>query len=181
MRAIAWIVVHTCGAYDKRAQRVVHQPVETVREYHKLAKALGGCGWSDIGYHRYIEQNGVIRMGRSDATVGAHASGFNEFSLGICCSGHGDHEPFNPAQMTALVAQVVAWCRLYRIMPDHVVGHRETSQHGGPPVTKSCPGNLVDMLAIRLRVRDELAGGGSGGGVPPKAPPSKRPSPSRVA
>jgi len=159
MRALTWVVVHTCGAFDAKNHRVVHQSVETVRAYHKLAKALGGNGWSDIGYHRYVEQNGVIRMGRGDATVGAHASGFNAFSLGICCSGHGDHEPFNPAQMTALVAQVVAWCKLYAIAPDHVIGHRETSQFGGPPVTKSCPGNLVDMLAIRLQVRDELAGG----------------------
>jgi hypothetical protein len=166
-------VVHTCGAYDRKAQRVVHQPVETVREYHKLAKALGGCGWHDIGYHRYIEQNGVIRMGRADATVGAHASGFNDFSLGICCSGHGDYEAFNVAQTTALVAQVVAWCRLHHILPDHVVGHRETSQHGGPPVTKTCPGTLVDMGALRHRVRDELGGVSPG----PRTPPN----PSRVA
>jgi hypothetical protein len=159
MRPITWIVVHTCGAYDAVHKRVVHQPVSTVRTYHKLAKIYGGKGWADIGYHRYIEQNGVIRMGRADATVGAHATGFNAFSLGICCSGHGDFAPFEPAQMASLVAQCVAWCRLYKIAPDHVVGHRETSQHGGPPVDKTCPGNLVDVAVIRNRVRIGYAGG----------------------
>lgn len=159
MRPITWIVVHTCGAYDAVHQLVVHQSVGTVRTYHKLAKIYGGNGWSDIGYHRYIEQSGVIRMGRADATVGAHAAGFNAYSLGICCSGHGDFAPFEPAQMTALVAQCIAWCRLYHIPPDHVVGHRETSQHGGPRVDKTCPGNLVDMAVIRNRVRIGFGGG----------------------
>jgi N-acetylmuramoyl-L-alanine amidase len=158
MRPLVWIVVHTCGAYDAKNRRVVHQSVETVRAYHMLGKALGGNGWLDIGYHRYIEQSGVIRTGRPEAKIGSHATGFNDYSLGICCSGHGDYEPFNREQTAALVTQCVTWCRLYGISPDHVIGHRETSQHGGPPVTKTCPGKLVDMGAIRHRVRDELGG-----------------------
>jgi N-acetyl-anhydromuramyl-L-alanine amidase AmpD len=158
MRPILWIVVHTCGAYDGKAKRVVHQSVQTVRAYHMLAAIHGGKGWHDIGYHRYVEVDGAARLGRADATVGAHASGFNDFSLGICCSGHGDHEPFNPEQTSSLVAQLVAWSRLYFVSPDHIIGHRETAQHGGPPVEKTCPGLLVDMGDIRHRVRDELGG-----------------------
>lgn len=158
MRPILWIVVHTCGAYDQKHKRVVHQSVETVRAYHKLAAMYGGRGWHDIGYHRYIEQDGAIRMGRADAMIGAHATDFNDFSVGICCSGDGDFEAFNPEQLGSLVAQCAAWCKLYSITPDHVIGHRETSQRGGPAVQKTCPGTLVDMAAIRHRVRDELGG-----------------------
>jgi hypothetical protein len=158
MRPILWIVVHTCGAYDTKNKRVVHQPVQTVRAYHKLAVASGGRGWLDIGYHRYVEQSGIIRMGRADAMIGAHATGFNDFSLGICCSGDGDYEAFNPEQTASLVAQCVAWCKLYGTSPDHIIGHRETSEHGGPPVEKTCPGNLVYMGDIRHRVRDGLGG-----------------------
>jgi N-acetylmuramoyl-L-alanine amidase len=165
MRPILWIVVHTCGAYDARNKRVVHQSAETVRAYHKLAVAHGGRGWLDIGYHRYVEQSGIIRMGRADATIGAHATGFNDFSLGICCSGHGDYEPFNPEQMASLVTQCVVWCKLYHVPPGHIIGHWETSEHGGPPVSKTCPGNLVDMGDIRHLVRDGL-----GGMAPPEEP-----------
>jgi N-acetylmuramoyl-L-alanine amidase len=158
MRPIYWLVVHTCGAYDATAKRAVHQSVEAVRAYHMRAVQDGGRGWNDIGYHRYIEQGGATRPGRADRTIGAHATGFNEHSLGICCSGDGDHEPFNREQLLSLVAQLTLWCRLYSVSPDHVIGHRETQDHGGPPVQKTCPGKLVDMGAIRHRVRDALGG-----------------------
>lgn len=173
MRRIDFIVVHTAGAYDAERKRVVHQPVEVVRHYHilpparydddgKLVPGTGGKGWHDLGYHRYVEQDGAVRMGRPDAVPGAHATRFNHHSLAVCCSGHGDYEPFNDAQVESLVAQCAVWCRLYAIDPLRIIGHRETALRGGPPVTKSCPGALVDMLAIRARVSAELAAAGRG-------------------
>lgn len=168
MRSIQWLVVHTCGAYDALHHKVIHQTVETVRAYHMRPASQGGRGWHDIGYHRYIEESGAVRMGRLDATIGAHATGFNEHSLGICCSGDGDYAPFNPAQMASLIEQCALWCRLYKISPDHVIGHHETANYGGPPVQKTCPGTLVDMGAIRHQVRDALGGlalPGSGVGI----------------
>lgn len=174
MRSIDWIVCHTAGAFDAKARRVVHQKVEVVRAFHKLPIArydakgklvpgTGGRGYDDIGYHRYIEVDGKVRLGRLDRVVGAHAHKFNTRSLGVCCSGHGDHEPWNRAQINSLVAQCVAWCRLYTLTPDRIVGHKETELHGGPHVPKSCPGTLVNMDVIRGLVRDELAGVNRGG------------------
>jgi hypothetical protein len=169
VRRIDFLVQHTAGAYDGKARRVVHQKFEVVRAFHmlpkarydaagKLAAGTGGNGWRDIGYHRYIEVDGKIRLGRLDAVVGAHAAEFNAHTLSVCCSGHGDFDPFNDAQMRSLVAQHAAWCRLYALSFDRVIGHRETAKHGGPPVEKSCPGKLIDMDDIRARVRDELFG-----------------------
>jgi hypothetical protein len=169
MRRIDFLCTHTAGSYDKERRRVVHQKVEIVRAYHVMPKArydeagklvpgTGGNGWKDIGYHRYIEVDGKIKLGRLDAVVGSHATKFNEHTLAVCCSGHGDYEPFNDKQLASLVAQHTAWCRLYTLGADRVIGHWETALHGGPPVGKSCPGKLVDMDMIRARVRDELAG-----------------------
>lgn len=151
MRHVDYIVVHTAGAYDWRNKRVVHQRMEVIRDYH-----IRHNGWDDIGYHAYIEEDGGILRGRHDEQVGSHVGGFNQRSLGICVSGHGDFAPFNAAQMSTLVLQCAAWCRAHHAPAAHVLGHRETDEHGGPPVTRTCPGILVDMDEIRARVLAQL-------------------------
>jgi hypothetical protein len=173
MRTIGWIIGHTAAAYDAKRHRVVHQTVETVRQFHmlpvarydaagKLVAGTGGRGFKDIGYHRYIEVDGKIRLGRLDSVDGAHVEHFNEHSLGVCCSGHGDYETWNRAQLDSFVAQCSAWCRIYGLAFDRVAGHHENERYGGPPVAKSCPGKLIDMDMIRARLRAELAGASRG-------------------
>ena len=44
-------------------------------------------GFSDIGYHWVIGLNGEIRQGRSEAIAGAHCTGHNTRSIGICYVG----------------------------------------------------------------------------------------------
>ena len=44
-------------------------------------------GWSDIGYHFYIEKDGEIHKGRSLTINGAHVRGFNTGTIGICTEG----------------------------------------------------------------------------------------------
>lgn len=169
MRTFEYIVVHTGAAYNFKRKRVEHHSFEIVKRDHmlpvarfdgagKLVPGTGGRGFRDIGYNRYIEVDGKIRLGRLDKVAGAHTEGFNDRSLGVCCSGSGDHEPFNPAQLRSLVAQCSAWCRLYNLTADRVIGHREAPRFGAKPTGKSCPGKLVDMDMIRALVRDELAG-----------------------
>ncbi len=148
-RTIAYIVVHTCGAYDPKRKRVVHQSMEEVRAYHTRAVRDGGKGWNDIGYHRYIESDGRNRAGRLDQVPGAHVEGFNAHSLGICVSGHGDYEAFNAQQLGTLIEQCAAWCRLYELDASRVIGHREADDFGAPKVWKTCPGMIVDLDLIR--------------------------------
>jgi N-acetylmuramoyl-L-alanine amidase len=165
-RAIAFVVVHTCGAYDPKEKRVVHQTMETVRKYHMAPVSQGGKGWMDIGYHRYIERDGKIRPGRMDVVPGAHVEGFNAHTLGVCCSGDADYEPFNAQQIGSLIEQCVSWCRQYDLDASRVIGHRETDDYGGPKVWKTCPGELTDMDLIRSLVARELGASKVGQGMP---------------
>jgi hypothetical protein len=165
-RSIAFVVVHTCGAYDFKRKRVVHQTLEEVRKYHMTPVADGGKGWNDIGYHRYIEFDGRSRAGRMDQVPGAHVEHFNAHTLGVSCSGHGSYEPFNAQQMGSLIEQCVIWCKRYDLGADRVIGHNETDDFGGPPVWKDCPGAKVDMHLIRGLVARELGAGKVGEGMP---------------
>lgn len=169
-RPIHFIVIHTCGAYDPKRKKVVHQGVDEVRAYHLRPAREGGKGWKDIGYHRYIEFDGTIRQGRPDVAPGAHCEGFNANTLAICVSGHGDYEPFNAQQMGSLIEQCVRWCKRHELDAGHVIGHRECDDHGAPKVWKTCPGNLVDLDLIRALVARELRDGepptGIGQGMP---------------
>lgn len=44
-------------------------------------------GFSDIGYHYVIGLDGEIRPGRSEAIAGAHCTGHNSRSVGVCYVG----------------------------------------------------------------------------------------------
>lgn len=54
---------------------------EQIRHSH-LAR-----GFSDIGYHYVIGLNGEIRPGRSESIAGAHCTGHNTRSIGVCYVG----------------------------------------------------------------------------------------------
>ena len=77
MRKIDKIIIH-CSA-TREGQDI---PVETIRKWH-----VEGRGWSDIGYHFYIDINGKIWKGRDIQKIGAHCSGNNRSSIGICYCG----------------------------------------------------------------------------------------------
>lgn len=75
--------------------------VEDVRELHTSPKDarvfwngeyVSGKGWSDIGYHQFIEFDGKISAGRADNLVGFHTLGWNTGSLGICHAGFAPNE-----------------------------------------------------------------------------------------
>lgn len=177
-RTFEFVVVHTAGAYDAKARRVVHQKIDLIRTYHMTPKSKGGAfdvPLKDIAYERYITADGRIHIGRLDHIGGAHCKGLNYRALGVCCSGHGDYEAFNPAQLASLVAQCATWCRLYTIPVEHVIGHRESPRFGAAPTGKTCPGKLVDMDRIRALVRDELVGVNQGiAAGADEAPPTRR-------
>ena len=77
MRKIDKIIVH-CSA-TREGQDI---PVETIKKWH-----VEGRGWSDIGYHFYIDINAKIWKGRDIQKIGAHCSGNNRSSIGICYCG----------------------------------------------------------------------------------------------
>lgn len=61
-------------------------------------------GWVGIGYHYYIRKDGSIYRGRPEWAVGAHATGHNDRSIGICCEGAYMTETMPAAQLNSLKA-----------------------------------------------------------------------------
>lgn len=76
MRDIDKIIVHCSATPEGR-----HTTVEEIRQWHLQR------GWNDIGYHYVIYLDGTIHKGRPESVVGAHCSGYNKNSIGVCYIG----------------------------------------------------------------------------------------------
>ena len=125
-RRIDLIVIH-CSA-TRATQRYT---VDDCRRDHRAR------GFADIGYHYYITRDGVVHAGRALYQVGAHATGYNEHSIGVCYEGGLDIrgrpcDTRTPEQKETLQKLLE---RLKEDYPDaRVVGHRDL-----PGVKKDCP------------------------------------------
>ena len=123
-RKINEIVVH-CTA-TKEGQAV---SVADVRKWHLQR------GFSDIGYHFLIYLDGSTHQGRAINKAGAHCTGHNQQSIGVCYVGGLDSkgkakDTRTPAQKTALITLLKRLKALYPLATIH--GHREFAN-------KDCP------------------------------------------
>ena len=75
-KTIDEIIVH-CSATPEGKDYTV----EDIKRSH-LAR-----GFSDIGYHYVIYRDGSIHQGREESKIGAHCTGHNSHSIGICYIG----------------------------------------------------------------------------------------------
>ena len=98
----------------------------TAEEIHAWHKARG---WDGIGYHYVIKIDGTIENGRPDYWLGAHASGHNKGSLGICMIGL---DEFTTEQWTSLSELISALTNKHHGI-NEIIGHNEISK-------KTCPG-----------------------------------------
>lgn len=71
--------------------------VESIDTIHK------NKGWTCIGYHFYVRLDGSTYRGRQEDTIGAHAYGHNNTSIGICAEGNFENYPMNNEQKRAIV------------------------------------------------------------------------------
>lgn len=85
MRDIDKIIVHCSATPEGR-----HTTVEEIRQWHLQR------GWKDIGYHYVIYLDGTIHRGRPESVVGAHCSGYNKNSIGVCYIGGVDKDGKTP-------------------------------------------------------------------------------------
>lgn len=88
-------------------------------------------GWTGIGYHFYVRKDGTVYVGRPIDVIGAHATGFNNNSIGICFEGNFDSEVMSQVQLQA-GRELVAYVRNKYPNAD-VKGH-------GDYMTTACPG-----------------------------------------
>ena len=125
-RRIDLIVIH-CSA-TRATQRYT---VDDCRRDHRAR------GFADIGYHYYITQDGVVHRGRQLYQVGAHATGYNRHSIGICYEGGLDIRG-QPADTRTTEQKETLRRLIQRLKEDcpnaKVVGHRDL-----PGVKKACP------------------------------------------
>ena len=125
MRAINKIIVHCTATPEGRAVTVTD-----IDGWHRAR------GFSGIGYHYLILLDGEIRTGRAMEKAGAHTTGQNANSIGICYVGGLARDGKTPkdtrtrAQREALIALIA---ELKQTFPSATVhGHREFAN-------KACP------------------------------------------
>ena len=117
---------------------------DAIRRFHTRQK-----GWNDIGYHFGVETvNDHVEtlLGRIPGMPGAHclARRMNAMSVGVCVIGNFDVVEV-PNEKWQAALRLVRWiCGLYRIEPEHVLGHREVASDG-----RTCPGRQFDMGHFR--------------------------------
>lgn len=127
MRDIRMIVVHCTGTPEG-----TNVTVESIDRQHK------SLGWKGIGYHWVVYIDGSVHKGRDEKEMGAHASGFNARSIGICYVGGLDKN--NKCKDTRTDAQKKALITLIKEIKErhkgieNVLGHNEL-----PGVKKCCP------------------------------------------
>lgn len=142
MRNINLIVIH-CSDSDYSQ----HDNISTLREWH-----VGENGWSDIGYHYFIQKNGRINICRPVHKPGAHAKEVNKSSIGICLSGK-DPKRFTAAQFDSLNSLLLNMIRLFDLDIMDVVGHCEITSSG-----KTCPNISMDIVRQKLLIYSNQKG-----------------------
>lgn len=125
-RNITEIIVH-CSATPEGKDYTVND----IRKWHKAQ------GWSDIGYHWVVYRNGSIHAGRDESIVGAHCSGHNTNSIGVCYIGGMDSNNKKPKD-TRTEAQKEG---LIKILKELKVKYPKAKIYGHRDFTnmKACP------------------------------------------
>lgn len=124
-RYINEIIVH-CSATAEGKDFTTAQ----IKQWH-LAR-----GFSDIGYHWVIYRDGSVHPGRDESKIGAHCTGHNSYSIGVCYIGGCATDGITPkdtrtdAQKTALV----------KLLKELKVKYPKATIHGHRKfANKACP------------------------------------------
>lgn len=134
MRDLNRIILHCAATPEGR-----EVSVDTIRKWHTDPHPQGN-GWSDIGYHYVIHLDGLTEIGRPVSIQGAHVSGENEDSIGVCYVGGVDKDLEPEDTMT--VEQEISFVELVKSLRLtfgylSVHGHNEYS-------SKACPSFSVE-------------------------------------
>lgn len=96
-------------------------------------------GWSGAGYHFLVRKDGTVYRLRPENKIGAHASGSNSDSIGICFEGSYMTETMPQAQINAGKELVAYLKQKYKI--SKVQAHREVC-------STNCPGKNFPFTEI---------------------------------
>lgn len=117
----------------------------TVADIDKWHKARG---FNCIGYHYVIYRDGSVHEGRDVDKIGAHTTGQNANSIGICYIGGVDangkaKDTRTPEQKKALVKLVKELLQKYSLTSNQVYGHYQFAN-------KACPSFKIEDFKKEL-------------------------------
>lgn len=141
-------------ARSKTVRAILHHsagPKASAEDIHRWHLANG---WSGAGYHFLVRKDGSVYRLRPEWAVGAHATGSNSDSIGICFEGNFMTETMPTAQKQA-GKELVAWVKK-KYGLTKVQAHRDVQATG-------CPGTNFPFSEIA---------NGSTGTVTPTPPTS---------
>ena len=124
MRTINEIIVHCSATFPDQ--------VVTVADITRWHRQLG---WKTIGYHFLVTLTGEVQTGRPIEEQGAHCTGHNAHSIGVCYAGGlaADGKPSDTRNEAQKQALLVLLKQLKEQFPNAVIhGHRDFAQ-------KACP------------------------------------------
>lgn len=124
MRKITKIIVHCADTPEGRDDKAAD-----IRRWHKAR------GFNDIGYHYIVDLDGTIEPGRDLEKAGAHTTGHNADSIGVCYIGGADtdmkpKDTRTEEQKTAL--RLLLKYLVQKYPGAKIYGHRDFAN-------KSCP------------------------------------------
>ncbi len=158
---------HTAGFAAVTLTEGLEQ-VKRIQDFHQ-----NGRGWSDIGYHYLMDQEGRLYQGRPwlnpsapfdqgpPLALGAHVGGNNTGNIGVSLmgcyhppEGSDCQDEMTVAAVDSLVASYAYLSERYGVNPDALRGHRDFS-------STACPGdNNYGMLdSFREDIADLLITG----------------------
>ena len=144
MRKIARIVVHWSASGDISVGRASKQT--GVDWWHAIAFPANQDPYTGlfISYHKLIELDGTMQLGRDERSAGWHTEGFNQESLAVVLVGGPGVEGYgSEAQLGPLNMILKDWMMRYNLKPTAIFFHSDLN-------STECPGPL-DRAAIRIR------------------------------
>lgn len=120
---------------------VLHHAAARVCSPYQVDSWHKANGWSGIGYHYFIRKDGTIYRGRPEWAIGAHASGKNSESIGVCVEGNYDLETNMPTLQKNAVKDVLSYLK-DKYPKAGIKGHREVGATG-------CPGKYYPLQEMK--------------------------------
>lgn len=126
MRNLKEIIIHCTATYGKNEEITVAD----IDRWHRQR------GFSCIGYHFVIHQDGLVYAGRNINMIGAHCKGHNANSIGIAyiggCNGYGIPEDTRTWDQKQAMQDLIIG-----LIWEH--GHLEVHGHHFYNPSKACP------------------------------------------
>lgn len=120
---------------------VLHHAAAKVCSPYQVDSWHKANGWSGIGYHYFIRKDGTIYRGRPEWAIGAHASGKNSESIGVCVEGNYDLETNMPTLQKNAVKDVLSYLK-DKYPKAGIKAHREVGATG-------CPGKYYPLQEMK--------------------------------